>query len=159
MKENETLLMDIGKIITSIDEGYLFPSIRLHGDLKFDNILLNSNKYYLIDLESSSEFVFFYDIFNLLTVGAGDGDFSYLKHYIEGAYDGLMEKLFISFNMKYNTNHRHYYFAVYLVELLLHDLNYSAKQIHYEIMLDNFRFLLMKIRTIGCPYFDFVEEK
>lgn len=124
-----------------------FPFVRLHGDLKFDNVLLHKNEFYFIDLEFSSDYIFFYDIINYLFVTAIYEDHFYLESYLTGTYDELFKKLFNVFNIKYEEDQKLFYIAVYLIERIHHDYErIQENRLIFEDMLEKYWALFKNIK-------------
>lgn len=98
----------------------LWPIIRCHGDLNFDNILLHEENFYFIDWEDSSECIFFYDFLNCIFVEAMyQNDCSLLEQYRRGNYDKYLTDLFTSMSVDYCSENKDYYLALYIIERLL----------------------------------------
>lgn len=93
-----------------------WPMIRCHGDLNFNNTLLEDHSVYVIDWDDSSEAVFFYDVMNCLFVDSMYlNDFTYLDLYFDGAYDDHFLKIFQSLGLEFCKDKKAYYLIIYII--------------------------------------------
>ena len=109
-------------LLKSIDHSLLttrFPFLQLHGDLWTPNILLrerNEQGIKYIDWEFTDRFVFFYDIFWLITEQALMKDnFYYLSNYLAGMYDSSLKTLFKIFDLEFNEEYRVDYIKIFFL--------------------------------------------
>lgn len=108
-------------LITEVEAEYSgleLPVIRVHGDATFSNILLFKRRYVFVDLESSQECFFFFDLmsFMVMEVVWRSGDYRYLNHYLSGGYDALFAEAFNVFGLSYDKTHRFLYVVLFVIE-------------------------------------------
>jgi putative peptidoglycan lipid II flippase len=144
-------------LIRNIDHSLLaarFPFLKLHGDLWTPNILLrgrqeHSIKY--IDLEFTDSFIFFYDIFWLLTDQAFRGNnYYYLNNYLAGAYDRSLKILFRIFGLEFHQENRIDYIRIFYLNFWAErwsHLNIRKRLQHFL----QYKRLLKRISEFGRP--------
>lgn len=124
---SNNLLEDIYKILDYEDLAINWPMLRLHGDLGFNNILLSSNRIFFIDWEDSRDHIFFYDLLNIIFFEyVFHNDESYLEKYINGYYDDILKILFELMNIRFSSQKKLNYFAIFLIERVI-----SEKRMNY----------------------------
>lgn len=113
----------VEKILNELDEEiYKSELVKVwqHGDMNFNNILLNNERGQIIDWEFNGNFIFFYDILNIILVEAVyQGDNTYLDKYMAGEYDYNLYKLFGVMGQKYNINIKKQYMIIFFIERML----------------------------------------
>lgn len=106
-----------------------FPTIRLHGDLRKNNILLDSKKegIYIIDWENTANYFIFYDLFFLMYHEAiYNNNYTIIKKYALGEYDKCFESIFAIYNLKYDKDKKVEYFNVFLLEHYIKKVNQNS---------------------------------
>jgi|SRR5690625_3621714 len=98
------------------------PMVKLHGDLWSSNILLkkgNSSKFYYIDWEYSNDYFFFYDLFWFMQNEAiYNGNFTFIKKYINGRYDDQFINIFRTFDLDFREEHRQGFLVIFFFNIL-----------------------------------------
>lgn len=112
-----------------------FPMIKAHGDFTTNNILLNEDTYYFIDWEDSFEYVFFYDICNLIFVDyLHTGDRELLDYYLTGQLDDKLSELFDFYGIKYDPDKKVAYLLIFICERITKfEYNKNPKNLHQKI--------------------------
>lgn len=101
-----------------------WPIIPCHGDIKFDNVLLEDEVFYFIDWEATGDHLFFHDFIGFIFRKAVNADYKYLNRYLTGFYDEKLDDLFNASSAKYNCEKREYYLALYIINNIVNvDLN------------------------------------
>ncbi|MDQ1144589.1 hypothetical protein QE429_001416 [Bacillus sp. SORGH_AS 510] len=124
-KPNIKIIKDlISPVLWSVQ----FPCIQLHGDLWTANTLLvkgDTRHTCFIDWEYSREYLFFYDVFNLMWLEVYvNNNHLYFQKYIDGDYDHYFEILFSFINLKFDEKLRLDYFMIYF-------LNFFTERVVY----------------------------
>ena len=120
----------VGYIWNNIDakiKELLFPFVKLHGDLRTLNVLVNTddNVIKYIDFEHSNMLIFFYDVLKFMW-----SEFRtikktfYKKGFINGKYDRYFEKMFALFNLEFNEKYKIDYLNIFF-------LNYCKERWFY----------------------------
>lgn len=131
-----------------------YPVVRGHGDMKFENILLTNKEFYFIDLEFSADYIFYYDLINLIFNEVLNGDYSYADFYLQGKYDEKYKKLFEVFDLNFDEDKKLYYLAVYLLNRIVsYDLAVTVHRLDLADMFDKYLQTLSKIEQLDerCP--------
>lgn len=129
-KKLEELIKDLKKVvknnelITLIENQFkdedlyeLWPEVKVHGDFTTNNILLKDDLFYIIDWEDSKEYIFFYDILNMLFVNLlYQDDFTLLKRFFDGDFDFYFINWFQEYGKDYNPKKKMVYFTMFLCE-------------------------------------------
>lgn len=116
---NEKLKKSLLKLIPKDKLNNFFYQVKSHGDLNFNNILMQNNTYYFIDWEDSKLCLFFHDLLHLIVdTMYVKGDREYINKFLKGDYDQYFAKLFNEFNLVYINEYKLYYIALYLLERL-----------------------------------------
>lgn len=120
----QNLFEKIVNTVSDIDYDDEWPIIRCHGDLNFNNILLEKgeeqDKFYFIDWEDSDRCIFFYDFMNCIFVEAMySDDYSYLEKYMEGKYDKWLNNIFDTLSIKFVSEKKRYYLSLYVMERIV----------------------------------------
>jgi hypothetical protein len=88
-----------------------------HGDLWFDNLLVNSERIYLVDWEYYGDHFFFSDILNVFFAEALiRGDDTYMKQFMQGEFDEKLAELFISAGEVYDPRFKKELLSLYILE-------------------------------------------
>lgn len=88
-----------------------------HGDLWFDNLLVNSEGIYLVDWEYYGEHFFFSDILNVFFAEALiRGDDTYMNQFLQGEFDQKLAELFLSAGEVYEPNLKKELLSLYILE-------------------------------------------
>ena len=135
--DNSLIKQCFEKITIDFDS---LPKFVQHGDLTFNNILLNkkNQEIYYIDFEHHQSYMFLYDLFWLI-----QNDYIYnnnstlLDAYFNGTFDKDLSDLFVCVNVDYNMAMRHEYFYCFLLEMYenrVKDLDEANKQISLRSM-------------------------
>lgn len=96
-----------------------FPILKIHGDLRRANILLerDTKKIYYIDWELSEQFIFFYDFFFLMYHEAiYSSNYFIIENYFKGCYDNYLFKMFTLFGLEYKETYKLEYLNIFLLE-------------------------------------------
>ncbi len=112
-KNNKHLIEKLIDKIPKKNYNDKFPIVKCNGDMVFNNILYNNEKYCFIDWEYTKEFIFFYDFFNIITLEAYTGNYKYLNYYFSGKYDEHFNKIFNIFNIDFND--KQYYLDLFVL--------------------------------------------
>jgi hypothetical protein len=95
------------------------PCLKLHGDLWTSNTLLikaNQKRICYIDWEYSNEYLFFFDIFNVMWLEVYvNNNYLYIEKYAKGDYDHSFKKMFSLFNISFKDKLRLDYFNIYFL--------------------------------------------
>ncbi|MGE6260641.1 phosphotransferase family protein [Heyndrickxia sporothermodurans] len=122
--EIKDLWMKISKEITNMK----LPYTLLHGDLWTSNILYKKSDdfdVYFIDWEYSSEFIFFYDLFNMMWLEVYmNNNYVYVEKYVNGDYDLYFYNMFAIFDLKFQSKYKQDYFIIYFLEFMKNRLSY-----------------------------------
>lgn len=98
-------------------DGESWLQVLCHGDINLHNILSDGEKYYLIDWEHSSQYLFFYDFFNFIIYPAlKQNDSSLMVDYLKGRYDYIISKFFKTVGLKYNKKERQFYLVISIMQ-------------------------------------------
>lgn len=147
--KNHKTIIAVEEWLEESPEELLYPIIRGHGDMKFENILLAEKEFYFIDLEFSAAYFFIYDLINLIFNEAMNGDFSYVQAFLEGAYDEKYKKLFEAMGLVYDNKKKLYYIAVYLVDRIIHyDLKVVVHRLDLTDMFNKYFMIMTKIEEL-----------
>jgi len=94
--------------------------LKSHGDFAINNILFTGEDFFFIDWEDADEYLFFYDIFNLLfTEYIYDRDKDLLINFFAGRYDKYLKKLFVFNNTKFNQELKMYYLILFICQRIV----------------------------------------
>lgn len=116
--DNIELLQKLESILHGIEDRW--PTIKCHGDLNFNNILLCDDIYFFIDWEDVDDYVFFFDIINFMFVEAMiTVDFTYINDFMDGKYDDYFSEMFSRFNLQYDPRMKLVYIALYISERII----------------------------------------
>lgn len=99
-----------------------YPYLKLHGDLWLPNIIMDEDKgeIYYIDFEMADAYVFFYDLFWLITEQAFiKNKFSLIRNYLLGDYDHYFMNIFHIFGLEFNTLRRLDYLNIFFLEFYM----------------------------------------
>jgi hypothetical protein len=98
-----------------------FPCVKLHGDLWTSNTLLvKEGKSHIcyIDWEYSREYIFFYDLFNMMWLEVYvNNNHLYIHKYANGDYDSYFKEIYHLFNLEFNDKLKMDYFMLYFLNL------------------------------------------
>jgi len=118
--KDEAIIEAIGLIIPAEKYKDQWPIIRCHGDLNFNNILIDERDIFFIDWDDVMDCSFIYDFMNCIFVDAMYGDsYYFLDKYMKGGYDEYLVNLFNIWSLTFNPEHRGYYLCVYIAERVL----------------------------------------
>lgn len=120
---NENLVfIKIDSMIPSNRHNDSWPVIPCHGDIHFNNMLLDhKGDFFFIDWEDHQSLIFFYDFFNCMFVESIWHNNNYfLMRYLGGHYDYLLNFLFNNASLNYNKQNKKYYISLYLMSRLLY---------------------------------------
>lgn len=111
------------------------PYIICHGDLWSSNVLVESDKIYIIDYESVGYYSFLYDFFvYMYNEYMIYGNMELLTSYFKGVYDSNFSKFAKKFDFDYNIADREIYFLYFLYEFASHRYKeYTDVQLQKEI--------------------------
>lgn len=141
------LFRDLERMLEGTSMETIFPVIRAHGDMKFENILLCRDNFCFIDLEFSDDFFFFYDVMNFSFIEALKGDYSFLACYLNGEFDEPFHLLFAEFDMEFDKSQKLFYFAAFLIDRFCHfDLQKMKGRLDMEEVLDQYNAVWEKSR-------------
>ncbi|WML59307.1 hypothetical protein [Neobacillus sp. PS2-9] len=128
-----------------------FPCVKLHGDLWTSNTLLvKEGKSHIcyIDWEYSREYIFFYDLFNMMWLEVYvNNNHLYIHKYIKGEYNNYFYKLFSLFNLSFDEKLKLDYIIIYFLNF------FTERGIHLGTVeqvdiLDKFKRMLDRLREM-----------
>lgn len=114
---DDELIQLIENYLNAYDLGNSFQLVKAHGDFTTNNVLLNEEAYFFINWKSSLEYIFFYDIYNLLFVDyLHTDDNRLLNYYLAGHLDEYLLELFDFYGIKYDADKRIAYLLIFICE-------------------------------------------
>lgn len=153
---NHKLVAKIEEFLKESSEETVYPIIRSHGDMKFENILLSDGNFHIIDLEFSADHFFIYDLINLIFNEGMKGDFSFVRRYLHGEFDEMFKMLFNIFSIDFDYEKKIYYIAVYLIDRILHyDLQLTFYRFNMIEMWNEYFLVLSRIEELKNSNSDF----
>lgn len=131
---NDSTFIKLKDIHNELSDSIIF--VKCHGDLWDANILNHYEDYYIIDVESSKKYIFYYDLFfYIFSQAYYQKNEELLINYLDGKYDDKLRKVFILFNCKYDDKLRSEYFISFLYEFIFDrhiDCNNYSSRIEYN---------------------------
>jgi serine/threonine protein kinase len=142
--EDESFRTMLSELITVNKDEIAIPRVEVHGDLNYQNILIDKEDIYYIDWEFSKPLVFFFDIFNLMFIEAATySNYIYIDKYIKGDYDKILSEIFNVFTLDYDKDKKMLYLCVYLIECMkrkdpfIYNNDIKQAQLKYYFTLKN----------------------
>ncbi len=113
-----------------------FSIIRSHGDMHFNNLLLENGVFYAIDWDESVDTVFFYDFFHMIfTDWRWNLNPYFIEKYFSGEYDELLTDVFSYSSQSYDKNKKNLYLSIYVMNRYLLFENSSVNRLDKTITL------------------------
>ena len=115
--KHEEILSTLDKDFSLDLETLTWPYLFTHGDLHYQNILVELNAYYFIDWEHSDNHLAFYDPLHYILIHSLlFNDDRLVDAYFNGAFDGQLASLFAEAGIAYKTSKRLMYLALCVAE-------------------------------------------
>lgn len=142
--KNEDFKDLLYSIVSRESDDILLPIVEVHGDLNYQNILIDKENMYYIDWEFSKPMIFYFDIFNLIFIEAATySNYYYIDKYIKGDYDLLLYEIFNVFNLNYDINKKMLYLSIYLIDCMenkdpfVYEYDTTHVQLKYYTVMQN----------------------
>lgn len=120
------------------------PSVISHGDLNFNNIVTENNKFYIIDWEDSGNRIFYYDIINLIVQDKITTGSRLYDDFLQGKYDKMLLNIFDNINVKYNHHTKKELLIIYFIERLYQLDQYITTDLNKVV--ENYKKMIESIR-------------
>lgn len=152
LNPNHKLIAAADSLFQGKWQEFVFPTVRVHGDFCFKNILHDSDQVYVIDWEKAGDNWFFYDWMYLFLEEFDKGETIFLRHYLDGVYDHHFTESFDLFGVPFVAEEKTRYLVAVLMDMFVQiELPYLLNGHEKEIneCMDTYFDRMQKILTVA----------